>query len=193
MSMTSWEGTKRSELNQIAALVTEYHRRSLKGAGDFRVRLVRVFAGDRSFTVTVSYLEPVSFLMEPITDRIIQSLKLSDTRPSSASPNQKGSAGGSAMSALFEETWVVTLLLSFLATWGVGLAPPMLVRYVFARRPIAKALAIVIVCGFWIFNTLLFSILSGRSSGHGALVLVALVSYAILRRSHKLQFASLPQ
>lgn len=193
MSMTSWEGTKRTELNQIAAFVTEYHRRSIKSTGDCRVRLVRVFAADRSFTLTVSYLEPVSFLIEPITDRIIHSLMLSGTRPSPASPNTKGSAGGSAMSVLFGEGWAVTLLLSFVATWGIGLAPPILVRYVIIRRPIGKAWAIGIVGCFWVFNILLFSLLSGRSSGHGSLALVAIVSYAILRRSDKVKVLALPQ
>ncbi len=42
VSVLSWEGTKRSTINGIAVFVTEYRRKSLKGTGAFRVRLVRV-------------------------------------------------------------------------------------------------------------------------------------------------------
>jgi len=37
---------------------------------------VRVPASERSFTLTVSYLESAAFYLEPITDRIINSIKL---------------------------------------------------------------------------------------------------------------------
>ena len=54
MSILSWKGTKKNTINGITAFVTEYRRKAIKGTGAFRVRLVRVFAGDRSFTLTVS-------------------------------------------------------------------------------------------------------------------------------------------
>lgn len=76
MTVTSWEGTEKRTINGITVFVTEYHRESLKGSGIFRVRLVRVLAGSRSFTLTVSYLESQSLFLKNITDRIISSLTM---------------------------------------------------------------------------------------------------------------------
>lgn len=76
MPVVAWMGTKKKLINGITVFVTEYSRKSLKVSGNFRVRLIRVFAGSRSFTLTVSYLESKSFMMRTITDRIISSLKL---------------------------------------------------------------------------------------------------------------------
>ena len=75
MSIAWWGGTSKTEINGITAFVTVYRRAALTGSGDFRVRLVRVLAGDRSFTLTVSYLESASMILRPITDRIISSLR----------------------------------------------------------------------------------------------------------------------
>jgi len=80
MTVTSWEGTKKRTINGITTFVTEYHRKSLKGSGIFRVRLVRVLASDRSFTLTVSYLESQEFFLKNITDRIISSLSMTGYR-----------------------------------------------------------------------------------------------------------------
>lgn len=76
ITVKSWEGTEKRTINGITAFVTEYHRKSLKGSGIFRVRLVRVLAGSRSFTLTVSYLESQSLFLKNITDRIISSLTM---------------------------------------------------------------------------------------------------------------------
>ena len=48
-----------------------------KNTGEFIVRLVRVVAGDWSFTLTVSYDEESSVFRKAMTDRIIESLRLS--------------------------------------------------------------------------------------------------------------------
>ncbi len=80
IKFTSWEGTKKRTINGITTFITEYHRKALNGAGIFRVRLVRVFAGSRSFTFTVSYLESQSMLLQDITDRMISSLAMTDYR-----------------------------------------------------------------------------------------------------------------
>ena len=75
-TLTSWEGTEKRTINGITTFITEYHRTSIKGSGTFRVRLVRVIAGERSFTLTISYLESKELLLENITDRIISSIKM---------------------------------------------------------------------------------------------------------------------
>jgi len=74
ITVTSWRGTRLKENNGIAAFVTEYWRTALNGGGQFIVRLIRVYASDQSFTLTVSYRESAQTLVGPITDRIIDSL-----------------------------------------------------------------------------------------------------------------------
>ena len=78
-SLISWDGTRLQEYNGIVAFVSEYARSSTISPGNFRVRLVRVFAAERSFTLTVSYFEPAAYLLGPITDRIIWSLKMNSS------------------------------------------------------------------------------------------------------------------
>lgn len=76
MSVNSWRGTTRKDLNGLRVFVSEYRRQSKALQGDVRVRLIRVFADHRSFTLTVSYWEPQAELLEPIADRIIGSLRV---------------------------------------------------------------------------------------------------------------------
>lgn len=189
MSITSWTGTSKTELNGITAFVTEYRRASLKGAGDFRVRLVRVFADDRSFTFTVSYLDSASMVLRLISDRIIGSLKLAGvavpTSRDAHAPVHEIQRSSSVMSDLYGEQWGLVLLVSALITWSVGLAPPLLIRFVFMRRPIGKGWAIGLVALIWLFNIVLFTALGSQSKSHGALALVAFASYAILRKGAK--------
>jgi hypothetical protein len=190
MKVTSWAGTEKTSINGITVFLTEYRRQAIKGSGEFRVRLVRVLAGNKSFTLTVSYHEAASFLLKPITDRIINSLTLEGVRKVSgltapvATTNQPG---GSVMADLYGEQWGLVLFLSFLFTWGIGLTPPLLIRFAFMRRPISKGWAIGVVALFWVFNLVLFTALGSQSKSHGALVLVAFVSYAILRKGAKKQ------
>lgn len=80
MTVTSWEGTEKRTINGVTTFVTEYHRKSIKGSGIFRVRLVRVLAGSKSFTLTVSYLESQQLFLRNITDRIISSLTMNGIR-----------------------------------------------------------------------------------------------------------------
>ena len=189
MSVLSWEGTKRSAINGITAFVTEYHRKALKGTGAFRVRLIRVFAGNRSFTLTVSYSEDEAFFLKTITDRVISSLRLTGINEASASTvpvyAKSTSNKASVMSEMYGEDWVLTLIISALFTWGIGLTPPLLIRFLFVRRPIGKGWAIGTATIFWFINIILFTALGSTSKTHGALFLVAWASYAILRKGSK--------
>ena len=74
------------------------------------------------------------------------------------------------------------ILISFIVTWGIGLLPPTLIRYVFLKRPVGNWAAIGICGLFYFFSFLVYSAISGSSRGHGALILVAMVSYWILRK-----------
>ncbi len=77
MSMTSRLGTTKKTINGVTAFINQYNRASVRGPDNFRVRLVRVFAGGRSFTLTVSHLDLAEILLRPIADKIINSLKFS--------------------------------------------------------------------------------------------------------------------
>jgi hypothetical protein len=74
--LLAWLGTTKRSINDVTAFVTEYRRSSKVQAGSFHVRLVRVFNSHKSFTITISYREDQKFLLKPICDRIIGSLRL---------------------------------------------------------------------------------------------------------------------
>ena len=81
LSLVSWNGTTKESINGITVFLTEYYRSSSISKSNFRVRLIRVLAKDGSFTLTVSYIKTAETLLEPITDRVIGSLKFaSDTK-----------------------------------------------------------------------------------------------------------------
>jgi hypothetical protein len=74
VQLLSWSGTTKQAINGTVAFVTEYRRAGYRDSAPFRVRLVRVLNAGRSFTVTVSYREDQEHLLEPICDRVIQSI-----------------------------------------------------------------------------------------------------------------------
>lgn len=74
-SVLAWSGTSKQVINGVTAFVTEYKRSPLNNNGNFKVRLVRVFNSGKSFTMTVSYRENQEYLLRPICDRIISSLR----------------------------------------------------------------------------------------------------------------------
>jgi hypothetical protein len=78
--LLSWNGTKKEYINGIVVLVSEYRRylNTTKDTG--RVRLVRVLNDNKSFTLTISYDDRLqhSFMLERITNRIIESLSVSN-------------------------------------------------------------------------------------------------------------------
>ena len=74
-TVLAWNGTSTQVINGTTAFVTEYKRSPLKNNGNFKVRFVRIFNGSKSFTLTVSYREDQDYLLRPICDRIISSLR----------------------------------------------------------------------------------------------------------------------
>lgn len=77
------------------------------------------------------------------------------------------------------------IILSLIFTWVIGLLPPLLIRFVFLKRPIAKWPAIGICSFFWFCNVALFIALGSKSKTHAVLWLIAWISYLILRRENK--------
>jgi len=87
----------------------------------------------------------------------------------------------------YGEYWALTLIVSAVFTWGIGLTPPLLIRFVFVRRPISKGWAIASVLLFGYVNFAIFcanAAVNGRRVGP-AFILIAFASYAILRKSTK--------
>jgi hypothetical protein len=98
------------------------------------------------------------------------------------------------LSKRYGEYWIITLIISAIFTWGIGLTPPLLIRFVFLRRPISKGWAIGTVILFGFINVVIFSANAAARGGRigGAFVLIAFVSYAILRKGAKKQNGETP-
>lgn len=82
------------------------------------------------------------------------------------------------------------LAFSFALTWGIGLTPPLLIRYAFYRRPLNKWPAIGYCALLFCVNIVIFTALGSESKTHSALVIIAFVSYYILKngqRAHPFQ------
>jgi hypothetical protein len=116
----------------------------------------------------------------PVFQMIGNSVVIHDkwTKAGSGSPD-------SVVSDVFREYWLLTLLISAILTWGIGLAPPLVTRFAILRHPMTKRGALVFVVVFWLFNAFLFSALGSTSRTHGALLLVAWASFAILRKGSR--------
>lgn len=92
-------------------------------------------------------------------------------------------AVGETNSSLQEGTDQIQILVfSIIITWSIGLFPPLVIRYVILKRPIAKWPAFGTCALFWLINILLFITMGSQSKRHGALVLISFVSFWILRQ-----------
>lgn len=80
VSVLEWKGTEKRDFGGASAFVTEYKRSPYDGNGNFVVRMLRVFDGARSFTVTVSYREADAARLAPVCDRVLASLRR-ESRP----------------------------------------------------------------------------------------------------------------
>jgi hypothetical protein len=83
---------------------------------------------------------------------------------------------------LYGSNLPAVLLFSIAITWGIGLLPPVLIRFALVKHSLTKNKAILVTAILWVLN-LTLSIAMGR--GHTALFLVAWASYVILRKKSK--------
>ena len=104
-------------------------------------------------------------------------------------PDKRAVSNDSVMEELFGEYWLLNLILSAILTWGIGLAPPLLIRFILVRRPLSRGVSIAIVVLFCVFNITLFTALGSKNKTHAALFLVAWASYAILRKATRKEHA----
>ncbi len=178
-SVVSWGGTRKVEINGITALISEYRRGDPDGP--FRVRLVRVFAGPRSFTLTVSYLESAAAVLEPITDRIVESLRLTGfPQPvATVAPrgvDQRPSAADAQLLGYLNPTQRLLLV------WIIGLVPPLLVRYVLFRRRLGRVAAVLVTVILFFFALVL---LTAFGFSTNPVAFITFVSFWILTRDTK--------
>jgi len=73
------------------------------------------------------------------------------------------------------------MFVSFILTWSVGLAPPLLVRFIFLRRPLGKLGALALCAAFFILSRIVFVYLGGTSHIPVVWSFVAIISFFILR------------
>lgn len=196
LNVTSWLGTTKADVGGATAFVTQYERAAKGVPGHFRVRLVRVFAAERSFTLTTSYSDGSEIPLQPIIERIVSSLRfappLDDGKTETRESGTRDGVSPSIMTQLYGDHWGATLVLSLLLTWVIGLAPPLITRFVVLRRPMRRNRAIAFAAAFWFVNLFVFVALGSESKTHFALLLIAVASYAILTRPARAPSPSLP-
>lgn len=83
---------------------------------------------------------------------------------------------------------VLTLFVSFIGTWSLGLTPPLLIRYAFMRRPLSRKASSWIAAGFSAFLWIAFLALHhplGEKPGNGAVwVIMFFVARWIMSRGY---------
>lgn len=89
----------------------------------------------------------------------------------------------SPMDYLYGPMGWLTIIVSFVLTWGIGLIPPLIIRYAIVRKPLPKGWAIGLVVFLWMVNIVVFTALGSQSKTHAALFLVAWVSYIIFKKN----------
>jgi hypothetical protein len=84
---------------------------------------------------------------------------------------------------------MIDITASIIWTWVIGLLPAILIRFVFLKRPARKRFVIPFVAVWWLIQTFISGMIS-YSAGvewrpSTALVIVAVISYFILRKKNK--------
>ena len=95
-------------------------------------------------------------------------------------------ASQSPIEYLYGPMWWLTIIVSFVLTWGIGLIPPLIIRYAIVRKPLSRGWTIGLVVFLWMVNVVIFTTLGSQSKTHAALFLVAWASYIILKKESKI-------
>ena len=77
----------------------------------------------------------------------------------------------------------LSVLISFLFTWVLGLAVPVLLRYKILKRPVSKGIAFLVVFIVYIVQFFI-SLSAGNEGRHTALALVGIVGFGILNTGY---------
>lgn len=85
-----------------------------------------------------------------------------------------------------ESDIVVSLLIGTLFVYGVGIAVPALIRFVFYKKPMSKGATIGLLVVWWfvLFMSIYF-LKSGNRPHVGPIMIVLFISYGILTKKDK--------
>lgn len=72
------------------------------------------------------------------------------------------------------------LLISFILTYGIGLLPPLLIRYGLVRRPMERRYATVTAVLFGFFNAVIFTLIRGEVASFLPIILIGSATVGIL-------------
>ena len=75
-TVLAWNGTTKQIINGATFYISEYKRSPVNENSNTVVRLVRMLSAGKSFTMTIAYHEDREYLLRPICDRIISSLRI---------------------------------------------------------------------------------------------------------------------
>lgn len=178
MKILQWDVPSLELVNGMQAIRLSY-RRQYQNNPPVRVSIYMFQNHDRMHRLTMSYREAERAKWLADFPAILSSFRITNVRGTPTTSTDD------PMALVFGEHWVLTLVLSAILTWGIGLAPPLLVRFAFMRKPMPKGGAIAFVVVFWFINIVIFTALGSQSKIHSALFFVAIASYYILRRGAK--------
>jgi len=177
LKIIRWYPIKLVDINGMRALHFSF-RRQLNINPQVLVKYYLFQNYDRLIRLTASYRLDEKEIWQDLIQKSINSFRIT---PYIA---EKGTSPttNSIMSMLYGDKWGIVLIISLILTWAIGLIPPLLIRFAILRKPISKKLSILLVIVLWFINVVIFTALGSQSKGHGALVLVAIASYYILRK-----------
>jgi hypothetical protein len=116
--------------------------------------------------------------------------------PSQAEAPSFRSGGMSSLPLDDPPTLILTFLVSFVITWGVGLTPPLVVRYAIVRRPLSRKNASWIAAGFSAFFWIAFLLLNhalGEKPGRGVVwIIMFFVARWIMSRGYTAPVPGVP-
>ena len=81
----------------------------------------------------------------------------------------------------------LVVILSIFFTWGLGLLVPILLRFFILKRPISKWVSLIVVFSVLFIQILISQAINSENRTHSALILVAFVSYWIMRKENKVK------
>lgn len=180
LKILQWYPLKLVDMNGMRALNFSF-RRQLNNNPQVLVNYYLFQNYDRLIRLTTSYRLYEKEIWQDLIQKSIYTFRITPYI------SEKGTepTSNDIMSMRYGDNWGLILVVSFIVTWVIGLIPPILLRFAIIRKPISKKLSIFLVILLWFINVVIFTALGSQSKTHGALVLVAIVSYYILRKGSK--------
>ncbi len=75
-TVSNWHRTRKLHINDLVVLASEYSRPSnLAPFGHFRVQVLRIYSGEKSFSFVISYHEETILPLRILVDKVISTLR----------------------------------------------------------------------------------------------------------------------